>query len=59
MIASKLPKYPWQKIGSDLFERNRATYMLVVNYFSRYIVAKLNVTSSIGILTSSNPCSRS
>ena len=35
MIVAKLPTYPWQKIGSDLFKLNGTTYMLVVDYFSR------------------------
>ena len=36
MIASELPDYPWQKIGTDLFQLKGATYLLLVNYYSRY-----------------------
>ena len=55
MIAAKFPTYPWQKIGSGLFELNGTTYMLVVDYFSRYTyihveVVKVSVTSSMGII---------
>ena len=36
MIQSVLPDYPWQKIRSDLFHFKGNTYLLVVDYFSRY-----------------------
>ena len=56
MIAAQLPTYPWQKIGSGLFELNGATYMLVVDYFSRYIeVVQVTVTSSMGIIEKLKP----
>lgn len=39
---SNLPRLPWQKVGTDLFEWNNAVYLLVVDYYSRWIeVAKL------------------
>ncbi|KAL5516535.1 hypothetical protein EMCRGX_G001895 [Ephydatia muelleri] len=37
MIASKLPDYPWLEVGADLFELEGIKYLLVVDYFSRYI----------------------
>jgi len=37
MMPSHLPRYPWQKVGCDLFQFNNATYLLMVDYFSRYI----------------------
>ncbi|MGH0124947.1 UNVERIFIED_CONTAM: hypothetical protein FKN15_020833 [Acipenser sinensis] len=47
MIASQLPKRPWQKVATDLFEWKNHTYLLVVDYYSRYVeIAKLtNATS--------------
>jgi len=36
-MPSNLPNYQWQKVGCDLFQFNNATYLLVVDYFSRYI----------------------
>ena len=36
LISSKLPNYPWQKIGSNLFSLDGNTYLLVVDYFSRW-----------------------
>lgn len=35
LMVSPLPDYPWQVIGTDLFEFNGETYLLVVDYFSR------------------------
>ena len=47
MIASELPDYPWQKVASDLFEWKSKTYLLVVDYYSRYIeVSALTSTTS-------------
>ena len=47
MVASNLPMYPWQKVATDLFQLNNQDYLLVVDYYSRYIeVEKLNSTTS-------------
>ena len=43
LMPSELPMLPWQKVGTDLFEWNKSTYLLIVDYFSRWIeVAKSN-----------------
>ena len=31
MISSKLPKHPWERIATDLFEMNKQTYLLLVD----------------------------
>ena len=36
LIMTQLPKYPWQVVGTDLFELNKSNYLLVVDYFSWY-----------------------
>ena len=52
LIASELPEYPWQKIGTDLFQLNGKTYLVVVDYFSRYPeVRALNSTTSRSIIS--------
>ena len=43
LIASKLPELPFQKVGTDLFEWEKQTYILLIDYYSRYIeIALLN-----------------
>ena len=37
LISSELPERPWKKVACDLFNFNNAVYLLVVNYFSRWI----------------------
>ena len=47
VIPSELPDLPWQKVAADLFELKGHPYLLVIDYFSRYIeVAKLSSTTS-------------
>lgn len=39
---SAFPELPWQKVGMDLFEWKKMSYLLIVDYYSRYIeIAKL------------------
>ena len=46
-----MPLYPWQKVATDLFEYQQTQYLLIVDYFSRYIeVLKLNSTTSSEII---------
>ena len=40
LIPSKIPEHPWQKVGSDLFEWNKSTYLLIVDYYSHYRVGQ-------------------
>lgn len=48
LLPSELPQYPWQKVGTDLFHFKDKEYLLVVDYFSRYIeIARLTNTTSI------------
>ena len=37
LIPTVLPQLPWQRVGTDLYEWNGHTYLLVVDYYSRYI----------------------
>jgi len=51
LLPTEFPKRPWQKVVSDLFELNGQMYLLVIDYFSRYIeIAKLFNTSSRSVI---------
>lgn len=48
---TEFPERPWQMLGSDLFQMKGANYLLVVDYFSRYIeIARLKSTTSQAIV---------
>ena len=43
LIPSPLPDLPWQRVATDLYEWKQQMYLLVVDYYSRYIeIARLN-----------------
>ena len=47
LITSSFPELPWQIFATDLFEWKHQNYLLIVNYFSRYIeIALLKGTSA-------------
>lgn len=51
LMASPLPDYPWQKVGTDLFSLNGVDYLIVVDYFSRYPeVVKLTTVTSQSVI---------
>ena len=53
LIVTPLPEYPWQMIGTDLFEITGEHYLLVVDYFSRYPeIARLSSTTSATVIKS-------
>ena len=52
LISTVLPKFPWQVVGTDLFELNKDNYVLVVDYFSRFPeVVKLTSTTSANVIS--------
>ena len=51
LIPTPTPEYPWQKVASDMFEWQKNTYLLVVDYFSRFIeVVKMKKTTSQDVI---------
>ena len=36
LMISQLPEYPWQLVGTNLFEIDGTHYVLTVDYFCRY-----------------------
>ena len=52
LMTSETHKYPWQVVGTDLFELNKLNYLLVVDYFSRYPeVIQLTLTNSVSVIS--------
>ena len=50
-MPTPLPSYPWQMIGSDLFVLKGDTYLLAVDYYSRFPeVIKLSSTVSTSVI---------
>ena len=46
-----MPGCPWQRIAADLLELKKTQYLVVIDYYSRYIeLPKLKSTSSASII---------
>ena len=51
LIPSSFPDHPWQRVGTDLLEWRKANYLLVVDYYSRFIeISKLTSTTTSDIV---------
>ncbi|UYV72044.1 K02A2.6-like [Cordylochernes scorpioides] len=51
LIPNDLPERPWQKVGMDLFHYEGSEYLVVVDYFSRFIeIVRLNKPSSEAVV---------
>ena len=51
LLPTTLPDLPWQKVATDLYVRKEHTYILMVDYYSRYIeTALLRDTTSQGVI---------
>ena len=52
LTPTPLPQLPWQKVAIDLFDWKQETYLLVVDYFSRYIeIARFNRPTTTEVVT--------
>ena len=46
-MSTECPQLPWQKVASDMFEWRKNSYLLIVDYYSRWIeIAKLSSQTS-------------
>ena len=51
LLPGKFPKLPWQKVATDLFAWNNSHYLLIIDYFSRYMeIAKLSSENTTAIV---------
>ena len=52
LLPTPLPDYPWQVVGSDLFELKGEQYLVIVDYFSRFPeLIKMTTTTSAAVIT--------
>ena len=52
LMNTELPSLPWKKVATDLFYWKSSMYLLIVDYYSRYIeMSKLNGQSSLQVIT--------
>ena len=55
MISTPLPKHPWERVGTDLFELHGKHYIVIADYYSRYPeVIRLTSTTSVSVIYSRN-----
>ena len=51
LMSSPFPDYPWQRVASDIFEWNKQQYLLVVDYYPRFVeIAKLSTATSHDVI---------
>lgn len=52
LTPSPLPDLPWQKVATDLFEWKKDTFLVIVDYYLRYIeIARLNQPTADEVIT--------
>ncbi|GFO30050.1 hypothetical protein PoB_005655500 [Plakobranchus ocellatus] len=56
MISHEIPNRPWAKLGADIFHFGGHDYLLVVDYFSKYLeIARLKTKTATGVKTVLRP----
>ena len=52
LTPSPLPELPWQKVATDLFQWKQKTFLLIVDYYSRFIeIARLTNATAEEVVT--------
>ena len=56
LISTPLSNHPWEKLAADLFELKGSTYILLVDYYSRFVEAqKLTSTTTASVIAFLKP----
>lgn len=51
LLCHKVPDRPWQVIGSDIFQFNNKNFLLVIDYYSKYVeVGHITSMTSFGVI---------
>ena len=51
LIPHEIPKHPWMKVATDLFELNDKDYVIVIDYYSKFVeVTRLYNTLSRSVI---------
>ena len=51
LIPHEIPKHPWMKVATDLFELNDKDYVIVIDYYSKFVeVTRLYNTLSRSVV---------
>ena len=51
LLSTLLPPYLWHTVAMDLFELQSVHYLIIVDYFSRYLeIIKLGSTTSLAVI---------
>ena len=52
MLGHDIPERPWQKVGADLYEFIKETYLLLTDYYSKYVeISRLSSLTSASIIS--------
>ena len=51
-MQPNLPRRPWEKLGSDIFQFNGANYLIIVDYYSRFPIIRPLVDTSASTISS-------